>query len=915
MAKLPISEIMAYLSKIKFAEQVPLALKLLEADKKITPENQAIIVQHLVNLPPKNPSLDHMALSAMGDRMYMLYPDLGETLAPETQRLGALQEWRKGLKPRKNGTLSNEDDTFGDWISEGGPQNNRTQYIFTGDAVTDHLNKLSITLPHPLEVYKTSARRPENYVQKPWHSTTIVPEAYNWMEGTEAGFRVPSRTPIVFSQGLADKDEVLAPINDLIKYQFKAKGGLMTKSEENKRVGRKIIESAKRGLTSGAARAYKAGSAYLGSGATIGEFVRAYGEAMAPIHQAEYTALTGEKLYPPKLQPARWNNATRNYETIDPNQPTISTAPKNYRAGMYEPKVGPQPIVSPEGVGEFAFDPLNLIGGGTTKSAATGAKYLARGAKAGAKAVARNAAPMIDRMMVEKYGFPSLQPGIVKNTNGEWLTGGTDGPSNLDHALIDLLGSEYPGPPVDEVAAFNQKYRKMLKNYMLNDMGTATDPVRMSIDRGISHADAPHAVRLLYLDRQAEKYGLPKGNLAATQEGLRWENRVDQLIGVANLGEWQKYRPEKFNKSYPWLAQKDPSTIIHDLEDPASFGRLGFDHMRDVLLDKYMAGEITPEQLRNLNMEKAVRIVHEANLAATTGAGEAEAKGYAANLLLPRSKEYASGHYMSELPDPTTSDEAMALVNKIGCEGGWCTQKTGSAIDYGSNRSRLHTLFDSEGRPHVQFEVKKDIPESPTNEEKVAVMKELQRLGLTGTSKESRETYMQLYPEKVYTTIEQMKPPGNTWWSERGQEYLKRNPSYQNDLHVPMQDFVKSGNWNDVKDLDNAGLYKMSQSGMRPALEHRSIAQELGVTPEQLHEFHLSRPENSSPYFTEKEFRDFINMQDTPPIEKAEGGEVHSEFNFDEINNYAQGGIVAHNDFNYGEISKMADQLMGSMYG
>ena len=47
----------------------------------------------------------------------------------------------------------------------------------------------------------------------------------------------------------------------------------------------------------------------------------------------------------------------------------------------------------------------------------------------------------------------------------------------------------------------------------------------------------------------------------------------------------------------------------------------------------------------------------------------------------------------------------------------------------------------------------------------------------------------------------------------------------------------------------------------------------------------------------------------------AEGGLVHSEFNFDEINNYADGGIVTHNDFNYGEISKMADQLVGSMYG
>jgi predicted small secreted protein len=509
-------------------------------------------------------------------------------------------------------------------------------------------------------------------------------------------------------------------------------------------------------------------------------------------------------------------------------------------------------------------------------------------AKAGAKAVARNAAPMIDRMMVEKYGFPSLQPGIVKNPGGEWLTGGTDGPSNLDHALIDLLGSEHPGPPVDEVAAFNQKYRKMLKNYIVNDMGAATDPIRMSIDRGISHADVPHSMRLSYLDTQAEKYGLPKGNLAVTHEGRRWEDRVDQLIGVANLGEWQKYRPEKFDKSYPWLAKKDPGTIVHDLEDPATFSNLGFDHMRDVLLNKYMAGEITPEQLRNMNMTKAMQIVHDANLAATAGAGEAEAKGYAANLLLPRSKEYASGHYISELPDPSTSDEAMALVNKIGCEGGWCTQNPDSARRYGSGENKLHTLFDKEGRPHVQYQVTEETPylSSGNNaaamprEERMAIMSRLSDpVAFGGPSSDSpadwRKAYKQLYPEKMGQAIEQMKPPENSWLNARAQEYTKRDPNYQSSLQVPMQDFVKSGNWTEVRDLQNAGLYKITSSGMRPALEHKALAKQLSTTPEQLHEFHLSRPEDSSPYFTEKEFRDFINMQDTPPIEKAEGGVVH----------------------------------------
>jgi hypothetical protein len=38
----------------------------------------------------------------------------------------------------------------------------------------------------------------------------------------------------------------------------------------------------------------------------------------------------------------------------------------------------------------------------------------------------------------------------------------------------------------------------------------------------------------------------------------------------------------------------------------------------------------------------------------------------------------------------------------------------------------------------------------------------------------------------------------------------------------------------------------------------------------------------------------------------AEGGEVHPEFNFEQINQYAEGGVVAHNDFNYAEIDALA---------
>lgn len=650
----------------------------------------------------------------------------------------------------------------------------------------------------------------------------------------------------------------------------------MAKTEENKRVGRKIIESAKRGLTSGATRANTAGKAYFKTGATMGELLKAYGEAMAPIHQAEYTALTGEQLYPPKLQPVKWNNATQNYEAIDPNQPTISKAPDSYRAGTYEPKVGPQPIISAENVGELAYDPLNWISGGTTKAAATGAKLIGRGAKALApkakrlaQEMALNAPNTLEAMSV-KFGLPPTQLGIVKHPGGEWLS--------LEPYLARYDEMGRAGAYVPDV---NKKFQKLLRNYIVNDMGTAQDPIRMSIDRGISHIDVPWSTYSM-ADNDPTRLGmtLPGGRLAATEAGNNWEILSDNAISVMPAHAYSGVNAvaqEFYATKYPWLKNKSANTPIFSIQDmPTSFGHnLGFDHILDVLQQKYLNDELTAEQLRNLSMEKAVRITHDANRAAAAAAGEAELKGYAPNLKLPKIKEYPSGHYIAELPDPTTSDEAMAIVNRIGCQGGWCTQHEHAARNYGSGRSKLHTLFDSEGRPHVQFQIDENIPGMLTEEEKAAVQQRLQDFGITGTSQEEREMYKHLFPEKIQRSIEQIKPAENSWTGSRSREYLRRNPNYRNELEPMIQDFVQSNKWASVRDLDNAGLISRSEAGMRPALEYRSVAQQLGVTPEDIQAFILSRPESTSPYFSKKEFQDFMKLQDTPPEGMAQGGTVH----------------------------------------
>jgi hypothetical protein len=213
------------LEQVKNSEQVKGALSLIQ--NYITPQNQKAIVKKLVNVPPKDLTLDHLALRAMGDNMYLNWPGLEpKVLAPQSIRQRILSEnWPEGLVP--SNTHKAYQDDIPSWLNDGGPFMDGTG-LYTDDAVTKHLDNLAVRLPHPLDLFRTSELAPENYIKKPWHSTTLRENAYShWSDGPEAGFRVPGDTPLVFSQGLADKDEILAPLNDLIQYRFKKQGGLV----------------------------------------------------------------------------------------------------------------------------------------------------------------------------------------------------------------------------------------------------------------------------------------------------------------------------------------------------------------------------------------------------------------------------------------------------------------------------------------------------------------------------------------------------------------------------------------------------------------------------------------------------------------------------------------------------------------
>jgi hypothetical protein len=309
-------------------------------------------------------------------------------------------------------------------------------------------------------------------------------------------------------------------------------------------------------------------------------------------------------------------------------------------------------------------------------------------------------------------------------------------------------------------------------------------------------------------------------------------NDKASLLGMTD--EWKKLQSEylqgsrqynaglsEIGEENPFVSKLDPETNLYS----AYLGDLGIDHVVDVIKQDVAAGRIRPEQLNKLTMDQAIKRTAEFNMEQAKKMQETAIKKTEG---MPTYKDYEDEGYkwvelkMPEatlpegfkiLPDQTnyknpgnelftmfddqgkavstgaSEAEALRLYKRqereqqladalkyegdtMGhCVGGYCP-------DVVSGRSRIYSLRDKRGEPHVTIEVQPmrgselgryaaDLPEG----EDVAAMKN---------------------PPMM---IRQIKGKGNARPVEKYDPYT--------------QDFVKSGQWQHVGDLENTGLFKL----------------------------------------------------------------------------------------------------------
>jgi len=425
---------------------------------------------------------------------------------------------------------------------------------------------------------------------------------------------------------------------------------------------------------------------------------------------------------------------------------------------------------------------------------------------------ARFALPDLKAAAIAAYGPDVSAAHVVKPKGGNWLTGDVEGSmTTLKSAYVPDY-ERYPNPNVtDEAKAQSDALRSWvdtkLTRYLKNELATPEDPVRALAERNISHLQNEYegvnvpAPRIM-LRRIAA--GQNWKNAGTSPLAKQWDYRADLVVRPTDARSLSALERDQLfgNKLVP------PETVVHQIgASPITELELG--HLTDELRNALNPAsglprnlQLTPEQLSKVTVPQAVERVAKINAWRAAQKAEVTAAG-ANNPATVLHKEYPtipgtdapnerglrwmelknnpeaplpegwSKHvddrtgrlfYMDasgrKMPDTPYLQNALKYEgDTMGhCVGGYCA-------DVAWGRTRIYSLRDDKGQPHVTIEVQPG-----------------PRIFDTGTP-EGRPGS---------ETIKQIKGKGN------------RKP---NDEYLPfVQDFVRSEQWSDVGDIQNTGM-------------------------------------------------------------------------------------------------------------
>jgi hypothetical protein len=351
----------------------------------------------------------------------------------------------------------------------------------------------------------------------------------------------------------------------------------------------------------------------------------------------------------------------------------------------------------------------------------------------------------------------------------------------------------------------------------------------------------------------------------------------------------------------PWVDKLDPETPIFSLnKDVVDFDKLGFSHIMDVLREDLATGRIRPEQMNKISMEQAVRRTHEydetlkANMLNARIAEQANANVF---------KEYPEGYKWVQLDKPGQfSLESDIMGHSVrGYEPpqghpDWADISGNSGYeDYGhggyeaikSGDAKIYSLRDPKGMSHATIEVAQHKNPYGANGSGFVDLPSKTRAEYENIIRQWRRNN----PEVEYLTdadinkalkeagVQPINPPEIT--QIKGKQNAAPNEAYQ----PYVQDFVKSGDWADVGDLSNTGLYKIDKDFLGDASNKIPRGETSGMFLPHEREELLQKaieakllPERG--YISEQEYENAFKAIASPKEGMAEGGGAFKKLQF-----------------------------------
>lgn len=461
------------------------------------------------------------------------------------------------------------------------------------------------------------------------------------------------------------------------------------------------------------------------------------------------------------------------------------------------------------------------------------------------RAAAEGAPGFLEKLMATNptLNFALRPDQVVKPRGGNWMhyeVPLVDHPeakpfkvSGLDTNL-ESIKDNINSPSHERMKAMSGWSDKQLRKYLMTNWGTADDPLADMLVRGDFSSYGGYDIEQHLQDIAQSKRQLTPEEIAKIDDRDHFtKSTIDNLkahksLGQGNVVSYDKsYSPHSFyshrkglsddlydyyNQSrqdlkHPeWVDKLPDSTALHDLATgPGAFHTTMNENLGQ-LWDYF--NTLTPQQINNMGVPDAFRnskAYHDALAKRMTddpiAAGGADLH-----------KEYPdTGFKWLKLH----SDEALNAEGKMmgHCVGSYCDQvKSGS--------SQIYSLRDKEGRSHVTIEVN-----PPDNYLSGDRLKE--KLGAKGgeiwndyRSQFSEDDLPVSYRRSGNSLHEFMKenyPEEYTRMFPSDSLNIRQIKGKQNKApvkdYVPyVQDFIKSGKWGDIGDLDHAEMVNLADA-------------------------------------------------------------------------------------------------------